>query len=221
MSNSPAIATVTAVLQKVLAEALENDAAVVGGHAVTMDRPDGPSHGAEVRVYLYQVLPNAAGRNTDLPSRRADGTLVARPALALDLHYLISFFGKESDLEPQRLLGSVARTLHAQPVLSRETISKLAQADDSPDWLKASTLADQVDLVRFTPLPLTLEDLSKLWSVFFQTKYTLSVAYQASAVIIESDAVAPEPAVPVRERHVDVVPVRRPAIEHTPRRVRP
>ena len=34
---------------------------------------------------------------------------------------------------------------------------------------------------------MNLEELSKLWSVFFQTPYALSIAYQASVVLIEPD----------------------------------
>jgi hypothetical protein len=44
-----------------------------------------------------------------------------------------------------------------------------------------------------------LEEQSKLWSVFFQTSHTVSVAYQASVVLIESDE-APQPALPVLKR---------------------
>jgi hypothetical protein len=51
--------------------------------------------------------------------------------------------------------------------------------------LATADLADEIDLVRVSPLALNLEELSKLWSVFFQVPYTLSVAYQASIVFLE------------------------------------
>ena len=41
--------------------------------------------------------------------------------------------------------------------------------------------------MKFTPLLLSLEELSKLWSVFFQTQHALSVAYQGTVVLIESE----------------------------------
>ena len=50
-----------------------------------------------------------------------------------------------------------------------------------------SNLADQVDVVRSRRSDYSLEELSKLWSIFFQSPYVLSVAYQASAVLIETD----------------------------------
>src|SRR5450755_3585935 len=118
MSNFLAIATATATLRTLLHDAVSGD---VPGANVTTTRPDllvSKDQPTEVNIYLYQVTPNAAYRNSDLPTRRPDGTVVQRPMAALDLHYMISFYGNENELEPQRLLGSVARTMHAQPYLT-------------------------------------------------------------------------------------------------------
>ena len=77
---------------------------------------------------------------------------------------------------------------------------------------RASNLADQLDLVRFTPLGFSLEELSKLWSIFFQSPYVLSVAYQASAVLIETDD-TPFQALPVQTRNLRVLPFHQPVID--------
>ena len=106
MSNFLVIATVTATLGQVLRNVVRND---VNGAEVTSVDPAN-SNGlppTRVNVYLYQVLPNAALRNADLPTRRDDGSLMQRPNVALDLYYLLTFFGDDSRLEPQRMLGSV------------------------------------------------------------------------------------------------------------------
>jgi hypothetical protein len=213
MSNHLAIATVTAALRNTVANALAADQLGMAADVTTL-RPD--ALGSDtlktgVNLYLYQVTFNAAFQNEDLPTRRADGRLLRRPQVALDLHYLVSCFGNDAELEPQRLLGSVARTLHARPILAREAITRTQQRPDAPSWIAASDLAEQIEPVRFTPLPLSLEELSKIWSVFFQTRYTLSVAYAAAVVLVESDEVA-EPALPVRERHLTVLPTRQPVI---------
>ena len=42
-----------------------------------------------VRLFMYQVSPNGALRNNDLPTRAANGNLMKRPTTALDLHYLL------------------------------------------------------------------------------------------------------------------------------------
>lgn len=210
MSNVLAIATVTETIVQMLGDALDA-AQVTGAHVTALppDSPNGlPEHG--VNVYLYQVAPNLALRNADLPTRRADGTLLQRPQAALDLHYLISFYGDETRLEQQRLLGAVARTLHAQPVLPRSTI-QYVQAN--VPFLATADLADQPDLVRVTPINFTLEELSKLWSFLLKIDYVLSVAYQASVVLIETDDPVPSPALPVLSAKIYALPFRQPVIE--------
>jgi hypothetical protein len=214
MSNFLAIATATATLSQLLQDAAGE---AVTGATVTTRRPEAPNGAEEahVNLYLYQVTPNAAWRNADLPTRRSDGGLSQRPQAALDLHYLLSFFGDELQLVPQRLLGGVVRTLHARSVLTREMIRKAIDTLVSADpthFLQHSDLAEQVELIKFSPIPLNLEELSKLWSVFFQTPYTLSVAYQGTVVLIESEEM-PHKALPVRKRKLYVLPFNHPVIE--------
>lgn len=211
MSNFRAVATVTATLQRVLQAAVQGD---VPGATVTTVRPaEGqntnlPTTG--LNIYLYQVTPNAHWRNADLPARRSDGELAQRPQAALDLHYLFSFYGDDLALEPQRLLGSSVAWLHSQPLLTRAQI-EAAVADSTRPFLANSDLADQVDLVRFTPLSLSLEELSRLWSVFLQVRYVLSVAYQASVVLVERQA-TPRPALPARAFNLAALPLQPPTI---------
>ncbi len=209
MSNFLAIATVTAALQTMLQAAVGDD---VPGATVTTVRPDGSDNGLPapgVNIYLYQVTPNTAWRNADLSTRTSDGRLVRRPRVALDLHYLLTFYGNEGTLEPQRVLGSVARTLHDQPVLSRNVIESTVS---SIAHLVGSDLAEEVELVKLMPLSLSLEELSKLWSVFFQTAYTLSMAYLATTVLIEG-AQSPQRPLPVRVRNITVFPFQNAVIE--------
>ena len=211
MSNHLAIATVTATLRRLLGEA----ATVVPGAAVTTKRPDGnpaAAQGAAINVFMYQVVPNAAYRNTDLPTRRVDGELAQRPCAALVLHYLISFAGEDEKLEPQRLMGAAVRRLHARPQLTGADIAGTLANPPYDALLAQSNLQEQVDLVRFTPLGLSLDELSKVWSVFFQTPYVLSVAYQAGPVLIETED-EPRSALPVQVHTVEALPFRQPFIE--------
>lgn len=206
MSNFLAVATVTATMAQMIHAAA---AAAVSGVSVTTKRPDAPSGAGatdpRVNVFLYQVTGNGAYRECDLPTRRADGTLAAQPQAALDLHYLVSFYGDDGELVPQRLLGRTVSAIHSQPVLSRDAIRDLIINTRYPHgadaYLNASDLADSPELIKFTPLPLNLEELSRLWQVFFQTTYTLSVAYQTSVVLIRPDLTT-HPALPVRSRAV-------------------
>jgi len=205
MSNYLAIATVTATLRFVLANALvaENFGANVDVTTLRPDIVESDPLKAGVNIYLYQATPNANARGHDLPTRTPDGhTLMHRPQAALDLHYLLSFYGDDSQLLPQRLLGTVVRTLHATPGLTASDIENTIR--ETP-FLQGSDLAFAIDRVRFTPAPLSLEDLSKLWSVFYQAKYILSAAYQASVVLITAHG-SPVVAPPVKQPVITAVP---------------
>src|SRR5664280_1304102 len=125
-------------------------------------------------------------RNADLPTRNAQGQVVSRPTSALDLHYLMSFYGDDSKFEPQRMLGAVVRSLLAEPGLTRDRILSVSK-DDNGDKMSGSNLADAVEQVKFTPQALTVEELSRIWSIFYQIPYALSVAYIATVVTIESE----------------------------------
>ena len=215
MSNYLAVATVTATLQRELQNALDTDVPGVPGAKATMARPEAPSHGVPVvgvNIFLYEIAPNAALRNMDLPMRNGDGEAVQRPAAALDLHYLLSFYGDDISLEPQRVLGSVVRHLHSRPLLTRKMIRATVD-DPAYSYIAASNLAETLEPVRVSPLSISLEELSKLWSVFFQTPYALSTAYRASLVFIEEE-LTPVTSLPVRERQVFVVPFQQPFIEN-------
>lgn len=198
MSNALAIATVTTALAEIIRTAAQS---IVNGAEVVTGRPDtNAAPGHRIHLFLYQVSPNGAMRNNDLPTRSQDGKVIRRPVAALDLHYLLAFYGSETSLEAQRMLGAVVRDLHQRPILTR---SMIQSAISSQPFLSGSNLAEAVEQVKFTPLAVSLEEMSKLWSVFFQTPYSLSIAYQGTIVLIESEEPA-QPALPVLKRgHTD------------------
>jgi hypothetical protein len=123
----------------------------------------------------------------------------------------LTFFGEEAQLEPQRLLATTLRALHSQPVLTAETIRQAITAGPGT-FLNGSNLAEQPEPIRFYPAALDLEELSKLWSVFFQTPYSLSIAYACSVVLIEAD-LSPQRALPVRAANIRAISFNRPVIE--------
>jgi hypothetical protein len=211
VSNFLAIATVTEALHQLLQAEVEDD---VNNVDVTTLRPEttAGSQDPRVNIYLYRVSPNAALRNRDLPHRDGNGQLRQRPVAALDLHYLFSFFGSEAELVPQRLLGSTVRVLHDFPVITRDMLADVRNSPTFPNFLTLSDLEQQPELVKFTPSQLSLDDLSKVWSVFFQTPYALSVAYEATVVLIEGDE-TPRSPLPVQQRNLRVLPFRQPRLD--------
>jgi hypothetical protein len=89
VSNFLALATVTAVLKRMLGEALAAGApGTVANAGVTSVRPEAAANGngdrRGINVYLFQATPNGALRNADLPTRRDDGRVVTRPLAAGD-----------------------------------------------------------------------------------------------------------------------------------------
>lgn len=206
MSNYLAIATVTATLQKMLQEEVSRDMA---GVQVTTLRPDAVSSnitGACLNIYMYQATPNPGWRNADLRTRRPRGDLIKHGQAGLDLHYLFTFYGEEQALEPQRLMGCTVRALVDNPLLTEEMVQESIE-NSGIEALHDSTLTDQVQSIRLIPSNITTEELSRIWSVFFQLPYSLSFPYQATAILIQGERAGQAP-LPVRTRKTYIGAVR-------------
>lgn len=183
MSNHLAIATVTATLQRTLQVSIQKE---FEGARITTVSPSEVGQGTPetgVNIFMYQVITNPALHNVDVAPMRTRGNPVKRQA-ALDLYYMLSCYGNNNDLAPQRLLGSVVQAMNDRRVITQEMIREACQ-DATLSFLQTSNLADQVQKINILPLDLNLEDLSKTWSVFFQTPYILSVAYKALVVLVD------------------------------------
>ena len=200
MSNYLAVATITATLQRTLQGIVQAD---LEGARITTVRPSDIGNGTPetgVNLFLYQVNTNPALNNIDSAPSRSRGNPTKRQA-ALDLYYMLSFYGNEAELEPQRLLGSVVRSLHDKRVIDADMI-RAACRDATLPFLQESNLADQVQQIGVAPLDLNLEDLSKAWSVFFQTPYILSIGYKVMVVMVDGDE-APPRGLPIRDRRTN------------------
>jgi hypothetical protein len=214
MSSALAIAAVTASLKDLLNDGLmDHDLSTIGSFAVTAQPPDRVTTGAtehnQLNLFLYQVTANSGWRNVDLPSRGRDGTRLASPPLALDLHYLLTAYGAQ-DLNAEVLLGYAMQVLHETPVLTRQQLRTALGAPVPVDGtllpgpfgsLSAIDLADQVELIKLTPVYLGSDDLSKLWTAM-QARYRPSMAYAVSVVLIQSQATG-RSALPVLKRGAD------------------
>ncbi|MBN1203764.1 MAG: DUF4255 domain-containing protein [Myxococcaceae bacterium] len=184
MSNSLAIAAVTASLRNLLSQTAyplpgEPSPDLLSDVVVSTKTPDkarSSDQYNQLNLFLYQTLPNAAFRNRDMPGRGRSGEESPQP-LALNLHYLLTAYGGTSDdILAHRLLGRAMSLLHDRPVLASADIEAALPGTD---------LHLQVERVYLTPISLTWEEMSKLWSTL-QTPYRLSVAYEASVVLIDA-----------------------------------
>ncbi len=197
MSSPLAIAAVSAVLRNLLDNGMVDASGVLGPVTVSALAPDridvdAADFAPRLNLFMHQALPNAAWRNRELPSRDTAGVRVANPPLALDLHYLVTAYGA-ADFHAEILLGYAMHLLHERPVLDRAAIRRAL--DPSPldvsmlppafQALVASDLADQIESLRISPLPMGTDETSKLWSAT-QAPYRPSAAYQVSVVLIEA-----------------------------------
>lgn len=209
MSNALAVATVTATLANQLSRFIGNDKDTAGGNVpgarVTTLNPGSSAlrdGDPLVNLYLYRVVRNGFTSNTDLPTRTAQGRALTPPVLMLELDYMITFFGDDARLEPQRLLGSVVAGLNAEPSLGRALIQ--ATIAHTP-WLAGSTLGDDATAIHLTPQSMRADVMSRVWSEFVSVPYQLTVMYTAASVALEvPQAIAPSR--PVRRLGVEVRP---------------
>ncbi len=207
MSNYLAIATVTEALIQLLNPVTGVSNTLIDAEPPDMAIPKNTTN--RLNIFLYQVTENQGYKNSDLPTRNTDGILVKRPLLGLDLHYMITALGTD-DLHAQIVLAYAMQILHETPYLTREFINKAVQL--APTTLGESDLANQVEMIKITHQNMSLEEISKLWSSFFQTNYRLSTTYQVTVVLLESK-METKPTLPVLIPQVTTVQLKQPIIQ--------
>jgi hypothetical protein len=190
MSNALAIAAVTATLRSLIENGVETDPSI-SGVTVTTRPPDVArvnNATNQVNLFLYHTMVNPAWRNMDIPRQVHPGSHDHTP-MPLNLYYLMTtYHGNNEDgtvsngrLEGSaRLMGLAMITLHDHAVLDADAVNANIPILDQADFP-----FQQVEHVRITPHPITIDEMSKLWSSF-QTEYRPSVAYEVSVVLIES-----------------------------------
>jgi hypothetical protein len=181
MSSATAIAATTATLRNLLANEIPKRDDELSDLEVTTQPPDLARKGvtkAQLNLFLYQTAINAGWRNVDLPHATRPGERGV-PPLPLNLHYLITAYGRaenDNDAVSHRVLGGAMSVLHDNPVLARSAIRTALTGND---------VADQFETLKISPLTMSLEEMSKLWTTF-QTQYRISAAYEITVVLIDS-----------------------------------
>jgi len=133
-----------------------------------------------VNVFLYRTDLNAAWRNLPLPSQTRPGEDGPSP-LALNLEYLITAYGEDEREDAAHFfLGQSMRVLHDRAILPRAAFKSV---------LPKANVHLQIEQVTITPKPLSIEELSKLWSVL-GTQFRISATYIVTVVLIDSRAAA-------------------------------
>jgi len=175
---------VTATLQSILFQTLtaEPDLADTVVTILPPDKARGALNSNQLNLFLYQILPNAAWSNWNIPNQVKPGESGV-PPLALNLYYLVTAFGKDNDANQpfgHELMGKTMSILYDHALLGPDEIRNATAAN-----LVSSDLDKQVERIRITLQPLSVEEISKLWTGF-ATQYRLSSAYEVSVALIDS-----------------------------------
>jgi hypothetical protein len=200
MSNSQAIAAVTATLQAILQENLivESDLTDATVTIQPLDKARGSNTNNQLNLFLYMVVRNAAWVTADMPRQVLPGE-IGFPPLPLNLYYLMTAFGRDDDTtQPfgHELLGKGMSILHDHAILTPSDITAATQT-----LLPDNDLAQQLERLRITLHPLSIDELAKLWTGF-SMQYRLSAAYEVAVTLISSTKPTRTP-LPVLRRGVD------------------
>ena len=181
MSNTLAIAATTTALRNLLQAgipALDSDLSDLDVTTRCLDAARENINGASLNLFLYRTVVNAGWSNTDMPRVVKPGE-TGYPPLALNLQYVVTAYGRDAvdkDAVSHRVLGGAVSVLHDHPVLGAAEIQAAIQHND---------LAEQLERIRISWLPMSVDDISRLWTAF-QSQYRVSVAYEVTVVLIDS-----------------------------------
>ena len=212
-----AIGGVSATLQAILRDRMELPAGMLLTDlqvTVSTPQPEDDTQNAEptrVNMFLYRATENGALKNQMIPGQ-GHPSEYGHPPLSLVLHYMLTAYGASDDnglineTRAHFLLGSAMRVLHDYPVIT----NALMTVRSPPTQILHSSLRGEFEQIKICLDPISLEDLSKVWTALTRP-YRLSAAYTASVVQIESRRVRTL-AAPVLTRRVHLAVSKRPEI---------
>jgi uncharacterized protein DUF4255 len=197
MSDFRAIGGVSATLQALLGDRMEWPDGITSA-PITIGPPpfstldvNARLEPPRVNLFLYRVTEHGFLQNQEIPGR-GTGSGFGHPPLSLNLHYLVTAYGNEEvmvggtaffdDSNAQFLLGSAMRVMHDLPVITPNLAT--ARAPSGAIILHES-LRDDFEQVKTTLEPLTLDDLSKIWTAL-SLRMRLGASYVVNVVQIES-----------------------------------
>jgi len=191
MTDYHGIGAVSATLQALLRDRMAVPTEVPGGTfdvtvgpPPTVDQDGNGSVPASVNLFLYKVTENAQLKNQEIPGH-GHPAAYGHPPLSLNLHYLLTAYGTTADQTVMNetvahyLLGSAMQVLHDFPAITEHL-----QASDGQPLLHLA-LRGEFEQMKVVLEPLTLEDLSKVWTAL-TLPYRVSAAYLVTVVQIES-----------------------------------
>jgi hypothetical protein len=132
------------------------------------------ANGVRLTLFLYSICPAGEYRNElEIPGAAIDDAPVSEP---LNLYYLLTAFSPPQDptirsLESQLLLGQAMHVFFDNGILTGSQLRGDLPRDEE---------------LRVTLQPITIEDLTRVWSVFPETALQPSVSYLVTPVRLRS-----------------------------------
>lgn len=200
MSQYPVIHAVDETLRSLIADHLDTTSKQIltepalqisfkPPHRLITDNTPTKTH---LSLFLYRVVENGEVKNRSLEQKNGDR--LQYPPLALNLFYLITPLIKDNENDEEapknahKLLGKVMQIFYDHASVKGTDLKGLLQ--------------NTAEEFRIILNPISMEDMTKLWSSFMRPYY-LSVSYEVKVVYIDS------------ERETGGEQVRRKQIEYT------
>jgi hypothetical protein len=192
MPDTAVVMAVSRTLQTLLGDRVETPPNIASV-PVTISTPQADPDAAptaeptRLNLFLYRVTENGNLKNQESPGRGHPATY-GHPPLCLDLHYLLTAYGSSDEngfLNESRahlVLGSAMHVLHDYAVLTERVVTV---RPPSGEPVLDPILLEQPEPIRLTLEPLSLDDLTKVWTAL-ALPYRLSAAYEVRVARIES-----------------------------------
>lgn len=159
-------------------------------HRLIADNPPSKNY---ISLFLYRVVENSEIKNRSLEPR--NGNRLQYPPLALNLFYLVTPLMKDNENDDDeavknahKLLGKIMQIFYDHAIIKGVELRGVLQ--------------NTTEELRIILNPISMEDITKLWSSFMRPYY-LSVSYEVKVLYVDS------------EREVGAEQVRRKQIEYT------
>jgi hypothetical protein len=174
MSSFTAIADIGETLKKML----EDDpwTGISPRPEITLKSPKELQEGQEeggnpnkVSLFLFRILENEHLKNEEL--QRVDNTTLRFPPFSMDLEYLVTPYSDDKTQE-KIILGKVLEIFQDNTILK--------------GTLLQGNLAGSDEEIKLLFNPISLDDMTKMWSSFQDVGYRLSASYLVTPVRIDS-----------------------------------
>lgn len=178
MADYTAIADVGITLVELLREKMKD--LILDDNSIALMSPaevESGDNSTRLTLYLYQIVENIHLR--DLDTSQADSSRLMNAPLVIDLFYMltshpVSTIGDRTERtrDEQNVLSRAMQVLHDNKVLKGSILKDNLSEEDEP--------------LHVTQVPMSLDDMTKIWTTFQDRPFKPSVCYIVTPVVVRS-----------------------------------